>query len=268
MFEQLKIIDVLNGLDVDQNTGLSSEEAKLRLEKNGPNTFEEKKPKTRLQMFISQLRDPMIYILFGAVLISSFLKEFSDAVIILAIILLNATIGMIQESKAEKSLEALKKLSSPIALVRRNGKPIEIPAAQLVVGDIVLLEAGRIVPADLRLICGINLKIEESALTGESVPVQKDADFIAEGEITLGDRLNMAYLSTSVAYGRGEGVVVKTGMNTEIGKIAKMINETIDEMTPLQKRLGDLGKVLGILAIVLCVALFTIALLHGREFLV
>ena len=180
-------------------------------------------------MFVSQLRDPMIYILFGAVVISSFLKEFSDAVIILAVILLNAVIGMVQESKAEKSLEALKKLSSPTALVRRNGQPVEIPAAELVVGDIVLLEAGRIIPADLRLISAINMKIEESALTGESVPVQKDAEFIADGDVTLGDRLNMAYLSTSVAYGRGEGVVVRTGMETEIGKIAKMINESVDE---------------------------------------
>ena len=207
----------------------------------------------------------MIYILFGAVVISLLLKEFSDAVIILAVILLNAVIGMIQESKAEKSLEALKKLSSPTALVRRDGVPVEVPAADLVVGDIVLLEAGRIIPADLRLISSINLKVEESALTGESVPVQKDAQFIANGDVTLGDRLNMAYLSTSVAYGRGEGVVVRTGMNTEIGKIAKMINESIDEMTPLQKRLGDLGKLLGILAVVLCAALFGVALIQGRD---
>ena len=133
-----------------------------------------------------------------AVIVSLFLKEVSDAVIILAVILLNAVIGMVQEVKAEKSLEALKKLSSPTALVRRSGLPVEIPAAELVVGDIVILEAGRIIPADLRLINTINMKVEESALTGESVPVQKDADFVAEGDVTLGDRLNMAYLSTSV----------------------------------------------------------------------
>ena len=140
-----------------------------------------------------------------------------------------------------------------------------MPAADLVVGDIVLLEAGRIVPADLRLISTYNMKVEESALTGESVPVQKDSEFLADGEVTLGDRLNMAYLSTSVAYGRGEGIVVRTGMETEIGKIAKMINESVDEMTPLQKRLGDLGKLLGILAVVLCVALFGVALIQGRD---
>ncbi|HYE69074.1 MAG TPA: HAD-IC family P-type ATPase, partial [Anaerovoracaceae bacterium] len=265
MFEQQQINEVLEQLGVNSPEGLSAREAEERLGKNGPNSFQEKKPKTKLQMFLSQLRDPMIYILFGAVVISSFLKEFSDAVIILAVILLNAVIGVVQESKAEKSLEALKKLSSPTALVRRDGLPVEIPAAELVVGDIVLLEAGRIIPADLRLISTINMKVEESALTGESVPVQKDAEFIAEGEITLGDRLNMAYLSTSVAYGRGEGVVIKTGMDTEIGKIAKMINESVDEMTPLQKRLGDLGKILGIIAVVLCVALFAVALAQGRD---
>jgi len=265
MFEQQKINEVLEQLSVSSPEGLSTRDAGERLEKYGPNSFQEKKPKTKLQMFLSQLRDPMIYILFGAVVISSFLKEFSDAVIILAVILLNAVIGVVQESKAEKSLEALKKLSSPTAMVRRDGLPVEIPAAELVVGDIVLLEAGRIIPADLRLISTINLKVEESALTGESVPVQKDAEFIAEGEITLGDRLNMAYLSTSVAYGRGEGVVIKTGMDTEIGKIAKMINDSVDEMTPLQKRLGDLGKILGILAVVLCVALFAVALAQGRD---
>jgi Ca2+-transporting ATPase len=148
-------------MEVDCHKGLTAEEAKARLEKYGPNSFQEKKPKTKLQMFLSQLRDPMIYILMGAVLISAFLKEISDAVIILAVILLNATIGMVQESKAEKSLEALKKLSSPTALVRRGGVPLEVPAADLVVGDIVILEAGRIIPADLRLISSINLKIEE-----------------------------------------------------------------------------------------------------------
>lgn len=265
MFEQQKIDAVLEQFGVNCQHGLSCNEAKERLVKNGPNAFQEKKPKTKLQMFLSQLRDPMIYILFGAVVISLFLKEFSDSIIILAVILLNAVIGMVQEAKAEKSLEALKKLSSPNALVRRDGAAVEIPAADLVVGDIVLLEAGRIIPADLRLISTINMKVEESALTGESVPVQKDASFLADGEVTLGDRLNMAYLSTSVAYGRGEGVVVKTGMDTEIGKIAKMINESVEELTPLQKRLGELGKVLGILAVILCLVLFLVALLQGRN---
>ncbi len=265
MYEQQSIQQVLEELRVDQQLGLSEEEAAERFEHYGPNAFQEKKPKTKVQMFISQLRDPMIYILFAATAVSLFLNEITDAIIILAIVLLNATIGMIQESKAEKSLEALKKLSSPTALVRRGGKIYDVEAANLVPGDIVLLEAGRVVPADLRLLSSVNLKIEESSLTGESVPVQKEADFIADTEITLGDRLNMAYLSTSVAYGRGEGIVTGTGMDTEIGKIAKMINESTEEMTPLQKRLGDLGKVLGILALLLCVALFGIALLQQRD---
>lgn len=265
MFEQKPIQEVLTQLETEVLHGLTKETVEAHLLQFGPNVFEEKKPKTRLQMFLSQLRDPMIYILFAAVIVSVVLKEFSDAFIIVAVILLNATIGTIQESKAEKSLEALKKLSSPVALVRREGLPMEVPAADLVPGDIVLLEAGRIVPADLRLISTVNLKIEESALTGESVPVEKDADFVAAGDVALGDRINMAFLSTHVAYGRGEGIVVATGMKTEIGKIAQLINESIDEMTPLQRRLADLGKVLGILALGLCIALFALAVLQGRD---
>lgn len=265
MHEQKTVQQVLEELQVNSEEGLSTDEAAKRLNEYGPNAFQEKKPKTKIQMFISQLRDPMIYILFAAAGISLALREVSDAVIILAIILLNASIGMVQEAKAEKSLEALKKMGSPTALVKRGGIPVEIEAENLVPGDIVLLEAGRIVPADMRLITGINLKIEESALTGESVPVQKEADYVAEGDVPLGDRLNMAYMSTSVAYGRGEGVIVKTGMDTEIGRIAQMINESGDKMTPLQKRLGDLGKVLGILALLLCAALFGLALLQNRD---
>lgn len=265
MFEQKPISEILFSLKTNEFIGLSDDGAKSRLLKDGPNSFEEKKPRTRLQMFLGQLRDPMIYILFAAVAISSFLREFSDALIILAVILLNAVIGMAQESKAEKSLEALKKLSSPTALVRREGNLIEIQASELVVGDIVILEAGRVIPADLRLISSINLQIEESALTGESVPVVKDALFISGPNSTLGDRINMAYLSTHVTYGRGEGLVVLTGMNTEIGKIAKMINESVEELTPLQKRLSDLGGLLGIVAVVLCIALFGVAIFQGRN---
>ncbi|MEG1930333.1 MAG: HAD-IC family P-type ATPase [Anaerovorax sp.] len=265
MFEQQDISQVMQGINSNPDTGLSTEEAKNRLEKNGPNVFAEGKKRTKVQMFIAQLKDPMIYILFAAAAISAFLREYSDSMIILAVILLNAIIGMVQENKAEQSLEALKKLSSPMALVKRNGTISEIPAAQLVVGDIVILEAGRVIPADLRLTSTVNMKVEESSLTGESVPVDKDAQFIAQGEMTLGDKINMAYLSTNVAYGRGEGVVVQTGMNTEIGKIAQIINDTVEEMTPLQKRLADLGKMLGILAVILCVSLFGVALFQGRD---
>ena len=257
--------EVARQLNVDAANGLSEEDVKKRLEEYGPNAFEEKKPKTLIQMFFAQLKDPMIYILMAAVVISAVLREFSDAFIIVAVILLNAIVGVIQEAKAEKSLEALKQLSSPVAMVRRDGKVVEIPASELVPGDIVLLEAGRVVPADLRLISSINLKIEESALTGESVPVEKDADFVSSEDLLLGDRINMAYLSTAVSYGRGEGIVCYTAMDTEIGKIAKMIAEHEQEMTPLQKRLADLGKVLGIVAVVLCVGLFAVAVLQGRD---
>lgn len=255
----------MSRLQVDPEKGLTMEEASKRLAEVGFNLFEEKPPKTKMQRFLSQLRDPLIYILFAAVLISLFLKEYGDVAIIFAVIFLNAIIGAVQESKAEKSLEALKKLSSPVALVRRDGLLAEVAAKNLVPGDIVLLEAGRIVPADLRLVTTVNLQIEESALTGESVAVEKRSEFVATGDVVLGDRINMAYQSTHVTYGRGEGIVVETGMNTEIGKIAKLINESPDEMTPLQKRLADLGKVLGVVAIGLCAALFVLALIQGRD---
>lgn len=264
MYETKSVSETLHEFNTSQN-GLSKEQAAQLLAKNGPNILKEKEPPTTIQRFFSQLRDPMIYILMAAVAISLFLKEYSDAAIILCVILLNAVIGVVQEGKAQKALDALKKMSSPIALVRRNGNVSEIPAQELVCGDIVLLDAGRIIPADIRIIEGQSLKIEESALTGESVPVEKDAGFIAKGEISLGDRINMGFMSTSVAYGRGEGVVIATAENTEIGKIATMINNTADEMTPLQKRLADLGRILGIIAVAVCTALFVIAIFQQRN---
>ena len=207
----------------------------------------------------------MIYILFVAIIISVSLKEISDAIIIVAVVLLNGIIGTVQESKAEKALEALKKMSSPSCVVIRDGHLVEIKAEELVVGDVVEIEAGRTIPADLRIIESNNLKIEEASLTGESVPVIKDAREIFDKEVPLGDRINMAYMSTNTVNGRGAGIVVSTGMNTQVGKIASLIKNEKDEMTPLQKRLADLGKLLGILAIVLCVALFIIALAQGRD---
>ena len=265
MFYQKNANDVSAELKVDVSSGLTSQEAKARLEKNGPNALAEKEKKTRLQMFLAQLNEPMIYILMAAAGISVTLKEVSDAIIILAVVLINGIVGMVQEGKAQDALESLKKLSAPKTIVKRDGKQMEIEAKDLVVGDVVILEAGRQIPADIRLTFSTNLKIEESALTGESVPSEKDADFIADGEVSLGDRINMAYMSTNVSYGRGEGIVVATGMDTEIGKIAAMINESGDEMTPLQKRLADLGKMFGVIAIVLCVALFGIAVVQQRN---
>lgn len=257
--------DVCLKMKVDPAAGLSEAEASERLKEYGPNRIQEGKKKTVIRMFLGQLMDPMIYILGSAVIISCILGEFSDALIMLGVIMINAVIGTVQENKAERSLDALKEMSSPSAMVRRGGVTREIPSAELVPGDIVVLEAGRVIPADLRLLDSVNLKIEESSLTGESVPVEKDASFKAEGEMPLGDRINMAYQSTFVTYGRGEGVVVGTGMNTEIGNIAKLINETKQELTPLQKRLGDLSKLLGMICVALCVVFFAVAIIQKRD---
>ena len=265
MFERKNLEICKSELKTDFEKGLDSKEARSRLERNGKNVLDEGKKKSLISIFLSQLNDPMIYILFVAIIISITLKEISDAIIIVAVVLLNGVIGTIQESKAEKALEALKKMSSPSCVVKRDGHLVEIKAEELVVGDVVEIEAGRTIPADLRIVESVNLKIEEASLTGESVPVIKDANEVFEKEVPLGDRVNMAYMSTNVVNGRGVGVVVSTGMNTQVGKIANLIKNEKDEMTPLQKRLADLGKLLGLLAVVLCVALFVIALVQGRD---
>ncbi|HPD90772.1 MAG TPA: HAD-IC family P-type ATPase, partial [Bacillota bacterium] len=198
MLEISSLQPTVEDLGVDIEQGLSSQEAEKRQMEYGPNQFQEKKKKTKLQMFIAQLRNPMIYILFVAVIISTVLKEFGDSIIIIAVILLNAIIGMVQEAKAEESLEALKKMSSPMAMVRRDGGLLEVDATTLVPGDVVILEAGRVIPADLILTKTVNLKVEESALTGESVPVEKDWEFLSTEKTSLGDRLNWGFMSTSV----------------------------------------------------------------------
>lgn len=220
----------------------------------GRNVLEDEQHKSAFACFLEQLNDPLIFILFVAAAISMLLKEFSDMMIILAVILVNAIIGVIQEGKAQKALEALKEMTSPRAVVKRAGHIQEIPAADLIPGDIVCLEAGRQVPADLQLTSAVNLKIEEAALTGESIPVIKDSK-----------KNNRAYMSTNVTYGRGEGVVTAIGMDTEIGKIARMIQNAPTEITPLQKRLADLGKILSGVSVFLCVLLFLIAVLQKRD---
>ncbi|WP_148412108.1 cation-translocating P-type ATPase [Murimonas intestini] len=265
MFEKLTIQETVKELQGDEKNGLTDEEARIRLDSHGRNVLREAKKTTVVGAFFEQLNDPLIYVLLAATVISILLGEISDAAIIVTVIVLNAVVGVIQEGKAQKALDALKKLTSPRAVVKRGGKQMEIAASELVPGDLVFLDAGRQVPADLRLLDTVNLKIEESALTGETVPVEKDAHFTARGELSMGDRVNMAYMSTVVTYGRGEGIVTNTGMDTEIGKIAAIINEAPKEMTPLQRRLGDLGKLLSIVAVVLCVALFGIALLQKRD---
>lgn len=220
----------------------------------GRNVLDEEEQESALEMFFGQLNDPLIFILFAAAAISLLLQEYGDMAIILAVVFLNAVVGMVQEGRAREALAALKKLTSPHALVRDGVHIREIPAADLEPGDIVVLEAGCQVPADLELIQAVNLKIEESALTGESVPVLKNCT----------DNRN-AYMTTNVTYGRGEGVVTAIGMDTEIGRIARMLQDTKTEMTPLQKRLAELGKVLGAVSVFLCMLLFAVAVWQKRD---
>ncbi len=269
MFEQSSVQEAINQLKSDGKKGLSDAEAKKRLLENGRNEMKAPGRKTTIESFLEQLNDPLIYVLLAAALVSLFLKEINDAIIIGVVVFVNALVGMIQEGKARKALEALKKMTTPKATIIRDGIKQEIEAAQLVTGDVVCLEAGYLVPADMRLIESANLKVEESTLTGESLPIEKDADFLirTNHEVPLGDRRNMAYMSTIVTYGRGKGIVTATGMDTEIGRIATMITAEKEEMTPLQKRLGELGKVLSILSLGLCLALFGVAVLQQRNFM-
>ena len=252
-------------LDTDISSGLSEEEAGRRKEKYGENYLRNHKKKSVAALFFEQLNDPLIYILMVAIAVSLFLKEVGDAGIIGAVILLNAVVGVIQEGKARKAIEALQKLSSPRALVKREGEEKEIESRLLVPGDVVFLEAGRQVPADIRLVQAVNLKIEESALTGESLPVEKTGEPVSDGKKSLGDSVNMAYMTTAVVYGRGEGIVTATGMDTEIGKIANLIDDGEKELTPLQKRLADLGKVLSAAAVFICLFLFLVAVFQRRD---
>jgi len=248
--------------------GLSSEDAKKRLETNGENKLSEKKKKSILELFFAQINDVMIYILLIAALISGAIGEISDSIIILIVILVNALIGLIQESKAEKALDALKQLSTPKAVVKRDGQLKEIPSEEVVVGDIVIIDAGRYIPADLRLIESANLKIEESAFTGESVPSDKNPETISSEEnLPIGDQHNMVFMSTLATYGRGSGIVTATGMDTQIGKIAKMLDSESDDTTPLQKKLAQLGKTLGFAAVGISILMFIISMFQGRNFM-
>lgn len=259
--------DIIAELNTNLQQGLTNEEAKLRIEKYGYNKLKEKKKKSLLYMIFQQINDVLIYVLIAAAIISALLGEIPDAIIIGLVIVLNAVVGVIQESKAEKSLEALKKLSTPKAIVKRSGKLTEVPSEEVVPGDIIMLDAGRYIPCDIRIVESANLKIEESALTGESVPVDKISDpIITDEQIPLGDQKNMAFMSTLVTYGRGIGVAVSTGMNTEIGKIAQMLNEDVDTQTPLQKKLAQVGKTLGFLAIAVCAIMFVVGILQGRDY--
>ena len=258
--------DVLSEFSVDPSIGLSDIEAKKRLEKYGMNQLKGKPKKSLISLFLSQLKDMLIYVLLAAAIITMIIGEYTDSIIILMVIILNAVIGVFQEAKAEKAVEALQKMTTPKSVVRRNGMTLEINSEEVVPGDIIILDAGRFVPADLRLLETANLQIDESALTGESVPSSKNATMIlADPKTPIGDKVNMAFLSTLTTYGRGEGVVVATAMQTEIGKIAAILDEDNNEMTPLQKRLDELGRILGYLAIGICALIFVIAIIQKRD---
>lgn len=259
---------ILRQLNVDPKQGLTSAEAEKRLAKHGENKLREAKKKTNMQRFFEQFKDVMIVVLIAAAAISLVIafyegEGYFEPALILLIVVLNATIGVIQESKAEKALEALKSLSAPHARVMRNGQDSVIEAAKLVPGDIIFLEAGDYVPADARLITSVNLKAEESALTGESVPSEKDADAAVAHDAPLGDRLNMLYMGCGITYGRAKAVVTGTGMNTEMGKIAGLLEDEPEGQTPLQQKISTLGKHLGIGALAACAVILVIGLINN-----
>ena len=230
--------------------GLTATQAAQKLEEFGPNELKEEEKRSFWAKLIDQFKDVLILILIGAAAVSAMVNEITDAIIILAIVVLNAFLGLYQEGKAEQALEALKKMASPEAKVLREGKPVILPSAQIVPGDIVILETGDIVPADLRLTESSNLKIDESSLTGESVAVDKDARVTYDDDQEIGDRENMAYTSTIVSYGRGRGIAVETGHKTEIGKIATTLATCEEEQTPRQKKQAQRGKIQFIILLV------------------
>lgn len=278
MFETKTISDVEKELETNYETGLSKEEAARRLEKYGLNKLEEKKKKSWIRIFFEQMNNPMIFVLFAAIAVTigvsiyetvkagrfSFLEigDWPDVVIVLAVILLNSFIGTIQEVKASTSLDALKNLAAPECHVIRGGERLKIKSQELVPGDVLILEEGDTIGADVRLIESVNLKVNESSLTGESVPVLKNADITFSGEVALGDKVNLAFMSTPVTYGRGKGVVISTGMNTQIGHIAKALDEEEDEQTPLQKVLAKLSKVLGFFTLAVVVLVLIVDIIY------
>jgi Ca2+-transporting ATPase len=265
MWFSKSIEEVLDEFRVDPAIGLEEQEAKARLEKYGRNKLKGQKKKSILQMFGAQLKDWLIYVLVAAVIITLFLGEYIDAIIIVMVIILNAVLGVIQEVKAGNAIEALQKMSSPKSLVRRDGEVKEIDSELVVPGDILILDAGRFVSADLRLIETANLQVEESALTGESVPSEKDAMLVHDPKTPLGDRENLAFMTSIVTYGRGVGVTVGTGMNTEVGKIANIIEGEEESKTPLEIRLNNLGKTLGKIAVGICIFIFVVSYFQGRD---
>ncbi|AEB73746.1 calcium-translocating P-type ATPase, PMCA-type [Lentilactobacillus buchneri] len=267
MFYQRTVDDVMSQMKAHP-TGLSEQEVKDRREQFGANRLTSKRRTTLIEKFISQFKDLMIIILIIAAIIAGFAGETVDAAIILAVVILNAVFGVFQESKAENAIDSLKEMSAPMATVLRNNQPMSIKSEDIVPGDIVLLEAGDVVPADARLIEANSLKIEEAALTGESVPVNKQVDPIREDDLPLGDRKDLGFMNSNVTSGRATGVVIGTGMNTEVGKIAHMLNTTEETTTPLQENLKSLGKMLTVLILVIAVIVFAVGMWRGQESLI
>ena len=268
MWETLRKEEVLKKLKTNRKEGLTNDEVKFRQEKYGENQLSEKNKETILKKFIKQFQDFMIIILIIASIVSAGVSYFQgendyiDSIIILAIVILNSIMGVIQEVKAEKAIEALKQMTPPKAKVIREGKTKDINAKELVPGDMVILEAGNIVPADCRLIECFNLKVEESSLTGETEAISKNAEVICKKDIPLGDKINMVYMASTVVNGHAKAVVTDIGMNTKVGQIADMINQNESPETPIQKKLGKVGKTLGIICLVICVIIFVIGLIR------
>ncbi|MCW5875438.1 MAG: cation-translocating P-type ATPase [Anaerolineales bacterium] len=257
--------EVAEKLGSSSERGLSEAEAKARLEKYGPNRLEEAPPKGFLSMLWEQLNNFVVYLLFAAAGISIVLGEWVEASAVLAIVVLNAGFGIIQERRAEQALAALRQLAAPDAQVLRDGHRLTIPSHEVVPGDIVFVEAGNYIPADLRLLDAVNLRVEEAALTGESLPVEKSATRLEQADVSLGDRVNSAFMGTLVAYGRGRGIVVATGMRTQVGLIAEMLQAVHQEPTPLQRRLEELGRWLGWAALAICGVVFLVGWLRGQD---
>ena len=262
-WHQFKIEEVFTRTD-SSDTGLSASDAKQRLQKVGPNELKEGKKKTISTILLMQFKDVMILILLAAAIVSGIIGDLTDTVVILIIVVLNAVIGFLQEYRAEKAMEALKQMAIVQTQVMRDKNTTTLPATELVPGDIVLLEAGSAVPADLRIIESKNLKIEEAALTGESVAVDKINDVLEEENLPIGDRKNLAFKGTFVANGRGKGIVIATGMKTELGRIAKMLQES-ETLTPLQQRMASFGKKLSVLVLILCILFFIAGWLRGED---
>jgi len=262
-WHQIDPTEVLEKLQ-SSDMGLVSEEARLRFEHYGPNELIEKKHKSLWMMFFDQFKDFMILVLIAAAVVAGIIGDPADTIAIAVIVLLNAVLGFIQEYRAEKAMAALKKLSAPSATVIRDGRPGSVPAERLVPGDLVILEVGNVVPADIRLMETVQIRIDEAALTGESVPVEKDTAVLREADLSIGDRKNMSYKGTMVTYGRGQGLVVETGMRTELGRIAALLQEQDEGQTPLQKRLGAFGQKLAYAVLAICAIVFVTGLLRGE----